>query len=251
MSTTSTSISIPFTLKRINLKDTSTTLQKTKVKNALVDDRYYDKDNYSNIDWDMIGEYYTSQSRNGVMDMSKTYTTLEEIQSDYDILKTKQSNSTIDNEDLLTYELLRSFLTNYTISYSLKKINVKKSLEGFVAKDVSGDDAYFSFTDGLTFTISIADGLLNGSSCVSLKTATIEATCSDGTALSPYLDSLSSGLGASSFATPYGIHSTADVEIVNDTTVKITIKDSKFSWCDNAVEGSANVTIISGQFILY
>jgi hypothetical protein len=236
------------TLKRIKLKNTSTTLQKIKAMNFLIDDRYYDKDNYPNIDWDMINEYYTSQDKNGIMDMSEVYTTVEKIQSDYDDLKTKQSNSTIDNEDLLTYELLGSFLTQYTFSYSLQKIKLKEEAQGWALGDVSGDNAYFSYSEGLTFTISDANGVLG--SHAFLKTATIKATCSDGTALSPYQDSLSTGLGASSFVTPRSNHSTADVEIVNDTTVKITIKDPNYGWCDDSIEGSANVTI-SGQIIFY
>ena len=74
---------------------------------------------YPEINWSNVNSYYKEKARNGIMDMSEVYTTAEKIQSDYDDLKTKQSNSTIDNEDLLTYELLGSFLTQYSSSYIL------------------------------------------------------------------------------------------------------------------------------------
>lgn len=178
------------------------------------------------------------------------------------------SNATITNLQLLSklqrIKLKHSETSSFTIkkiklkntSTTLQKINIKQVYRLWTFNNTTADSAYFGAVDGysdnvLTFKLSISDGGLNEYSHASLRLALIKAVDSDGNALSPYQVSTSTS-GASSFVAPNNDkYIYADVEIVNDTTVKVIIGDTyQTPWNDQATIGSATVTF-TGSIILY
>lgn len=141
-------------------------------------------------------------------------------------------------------------------STTLQKINIKIFYYTLVFGTTTAGSAYFGTDDGysndaLTFTLPRSGGGLNQYSHASLQSATIKAVDSAGNALSPYKVS-SSTSGASSFKAPNNDkYIRADVEIVNDTTLKVIIMDTyQTPWNDQATTGSATVSF-SGNIILY
>ena len=141
-------------------------------------------------------------------------------------------------------------------STTLQKINIKAWYTTYIFGSTTADSAYFGTDDGysdkvLTFTLSHSGGGLNEFSHASLQSATIKAVDCDGNALSPYKDSTATS-GASSFKAPDSSNYVrADVEIINDTTLKVIIMDTyQMPWNDQATDGSASVTF-SGNIILY